>query len=200
MPKYLIEREISGAGKLSPEELHGISRKSCDVLEGLGPQIQWVQSYATDDRICCIYIAPDADLIREHAGQGGFPVNRISEIRAGIDPTTAEPRWTRSVGATRDTGAGPAGPAPFHEAPWPPASDVPRAGGLRTAPWSTAPPVPVFCCFSSSPGVRRRPMTPAPPRVSSKSPPCHATPDLSTGVRAPGTRRQSTACSRRSMT
>src|SRR5690606_21238933 len=92
-------------------------------------QIQWVQSYATDDRICCIYIAPDADLIREHAGQGGFPVNRISEIRAGIDPTTAEPRWTRSVGATRDAGAGPAGPAPFHEAPWPPASDVPRAGG-----------------------------------------------------------------------
>jgi hypothetical protein len=90
MPKYLIERDLPGAGKLTPDELTGISRKSCEVLQALGPDIQWVQSYVTDDRIYCVYIAPDAALIREHARCGGFPANRISEVRAGIDPTTAE--------------------------------------------------------------------------------------------------------------
>ena len=92
MPKYLIEREIPGAGKLSPEELRGISQKSCDVLESLGPQIQWVQSYVTDDKVYCVYIAPNEEVVREHARRGGFPANKISEIKAGIDPTTAEPR------------------------------------------------------------------------------------------------------------
>jgi hypothetical protein len=90
MPKYLIERELPGAGKLSAQELQGISQTSCGVLNNLGPQIQWVQSYVTDDKIYCVYIAPNADMIRRHAEQGGFPANRISEIRAGIDPTTAE--------------------------------------------------------------------------------------------------------------
>lgn len=90
MPKYLIERDLPGAGNLTADELTGISRKSCEVLQALGPDIQWVQSYVTDDRIYCVYIAPDAELIREHARCGGFPANRISEVRAGIDPTTAE--------------------------------------------------------------------------------------------------------------
>jgi Protein of unknown function (DUF4242) len=90
MPKYVIEREIPGAGRLSPEDLRAISQKSCSVLQGLGPQIQWVESYVTDDKIYCIYIAPNADLIREHAAQGGFPANRVSEIRTVIDPTTSE--------------------------------------------------------------------------------------------------------------
>lgn len=90
MPKYLIEREIPGAGQLSPEELRGISQKSCSVLNRLGPQIQWVQSYVTDDKVYCVYIAPDAELIRKHAEEGGFPANRISEIRTVIDPATAE--------------------------------------------------------------------------------------------------------------
>ena len=90
MPKYLIERELPGAGKLSPADLKAISQKSCGVLSALGPQIQWVQSYVTDDKIYCVYIAPNADLVKQHAEQGGFPANRISEIRAGIDPTTAE--------------------------------------------------------------------------------------------------------------
>ena len=90
MPKYLIERDLPGAGKLSPAELKAISQKSCGVLSALGPQIQWVQSYVTDDKIYCVYIAPNADLVKQHAEQGGFPANRISEIRAGIDPTTAE--------------------------------------------------------------------------------------------------------------
>lgn len=90
MPKYLIEREIPGAGKLAPSDLQGIARKSCDVLQALGPDIQWVQSYVTDDMIYCVYIAPDPEMIREHARCGGFPANRISEVRAGIDPTTAE--------------------------------------------------------------------------------------------------------------
>ncbi|HRD65487.1 MAG TPA: DUF4242 domain-containing protein [Candidatus Competibacter sp.] len=90
MPKYLIERELPGAGKLSPADLKAISQKSCSVLENLGPQIQWVQSYVTDDKIYCVYIAPNVDMVRQHAEQGGFPANRISEIRAGIDPTTAE--------------------------------------------------------------------------------------------------------------
>jgi hypothetical protein len=90
MPKYLIEREIPGAGQLSPEELRGISQKSCSILNRLGPQIQWVQSYVTDDKVYCVYIAPDAEMVRKHAEEGGFPANRISEIRTVIDPATAE--------------------------------------------------------------------------------------------------------------
>jgi len=90
MPKYVIEREIPGAGKMTPQELQGASQKSCSVLRNLGPQIQWVQSYVTADKLYCIYIAPNEEIIREHAQQGGFPANRISEIRTMIDPTTAE--------------------------------------------------------------------------------------------------------------
>jgi uncharacterized protein DUF4242 len=90
MPKYVIERDLPGAGKLSAKELQAVSQKSCGVLRELGPQIQWVQSYVTDDKIYCVYIAPDEDLIRKHAQQGGFPANRISRIRAMIDPTTSE--------------------------------------------------------------------------------------------------------------
>ena len=90
MPKYVIEREIPGAGKLSHDQLHDISQKSCGVLKNLGPQIQWVESYVTDDKIYCVYIAPNEELVREHAKQGGFPANRISEVRQIIDPTTAE--------------------------------------------------------------------------------------------------------------
>ena len=88
MPKYLIEREIPGAGKLSPEQLQAISQKSCSVLRQLGPQIQWVHSYVVDDKIYCLYIAPDEGAIREHAQQGGFPANRIYEVKRVIDPTT----------------------------------------------------------------------------------------------------------------
>jgi hypothetical protein len=90
MPKFVIERDIPGAGKLSPQQLQGISQKSCSVLREMGPQIQWVQSYVTDDKIYCVYIAPDEDAIRKHAQQGGFPANRISRIRSVIDPTTAD--------------------------------------------------------------------------------------------------------------
>jgi hypothetical protein len=90
MPKYLIEREVPGAGKLTTQELQAISQKSCGVLNRLGPQIQWVESYVTGDKIYCVYIAPNEELVREHARQGGFPANRISEIKATIDPTTAE--------------------------------------------------------------------------------------------------------------
>lgn len=90
MPKYLIERELPGAGQLSAADLKAISQKSCSVLNTLGPQIQWVQSYVTADKIYCVYIAPNAELVKQHAEQGGFPANRISEIRVGIDPTTAE--------------------------------------------------------------------------------------------------------------
>ena len=90
MPRFVIERDLPGAGKLTPEELKGVSQKSCDVLKNLGPEINWVQSYVTDDKIYCIYIAPNAEMIREHAKQGGFPANRISEVKSGIDPTTAE--------------------------------------------------------------------------------------------------------------
>lgn len=90
MPKYVIEREIPGAGKLSKEELQAISQKSCGVLKELGPQIQWVQSYVTDDKIYCVYIAPNEEMVREHANQGGFPANSISEVRTVIDPTTSE--------------------------------------------------------------------------------------------------------------
>ena len=90
MPKYVIERELPGAGQLSADELRAISRKSCEVLQALGPDIQWVQSYVTGDKIYCVYIAPDMDIIREHARCGGFPANRIAEVRTMIDPTTAE--------------------------------------------------------------------------------------------------------------
>jgi hypothetical protein len=90
MPKYIIEREIPGAGNLSAEELQGISRKSCGVLNQMGPQIQWVQSYVTGDKVYCVYIAPNEEMIKEHAEQGGFPANRISEVKSLIDPTTAE--------------------------------------------------------------------------------------------------------------
>ena len=90
MPKYLIERDIPGAGNLSAADLTGISQKSCNVLKGMGPQIQWVQSYVTGDKIYCVYIAPNEEMVREHAEQGGFPANRISEVTSVIDPTTAE--------------------------------------------------------------------------------------------------------------
>ena len=90
MPKFVIEREIPGAGKLSPQELQAISQKSCGVLNGMGPQIQWVQSYVTDDKIYCVYVAKDDAAVREHARLGGFPANQVSRVRAMIDPTTAE--------------------------------------------------------------------------------------------------------------
>ncbi|MCY1392805.1 hypothetical protein D3C76_378650 [compost metagenome] len=90
MPKFVIEREIPGAGKLTERDLKAISQKSCKVLHQLGPQIQWLQSYVTDDKLYCVYIAPSEELIREHAAQGGFPANRISRVVDIIDPTTAE--------------------------------------------------------------------------------------------------------------
>ena len=90
MPRYVIERELPGVGDLSDEQLQAISQKSCGVINVLGPQIQWVQSFVTGDRIYCVYIAPNEELIREHARQGGFPATRVSEVRAVIDPTTAE--------------------------------------------------------------------------------------------------------------
>lgn len=90
MPKYVIEREMPGVGNLSSEDLQGASQTSCNVLQELGPQIQWVQSYVTGDKIYCVYIAPNEDLIREHAERGGFPANSISEVKTIIDPTTAE--------------------------------------------------------------------------------------------------------------
>ncbi len=90
MPKYLIEREIPGAGKLLPPELQAVAQKSCSVLRNLGPQIQWVQSYVTADKIYCVYIAPDEETVRAHAQQSGFPANRISKINSVIDPATAE--------------------------------------------------------------------------------------------------------------
>jgi cell division inhibitor SulA len=90
MPKFVIERDLPGAGALSAEQLQGISQKSCGVLRTLGSQIQWLHSYVTGDRIYCVYIAPDEDMVREHARQGGFPATRVSEVKAIIDPTTAE--------------------------------------------------------------------------------------------------------------
>ena len=90
MPKYVIEREIPDAGKLSAEQLQAISQKSCGVLQELGPSVQWVHSYVTDDKIYCVYIAPDENTVREHAKRGGFPANRVSQVRTMIDPTTAE--------------------------------------------------------------------------------------------------------------
>jgi uncharacterized protein DUF4242 len=90
MPKYIIEREIPGAGKLTSEQLQGISQESCDVLRKLGSEIQWIESYVSDDKIYCVYIAPNEEMIREHAKQGGFPANRVSLVKRMIDPTTAE--------------------------------------------------------------------------------------------------------------
>ena len=90
MPRFVIERDIPEAGKLSPQQLQAISQKSCGVLREMGPRIQWVQSYVTDDRIYCVYIAPDEETVRQHAEQGGFPANRISQVRSVIDPTTSE--------------------------------------------------------------------------------------------------------------
>jgi hypothetical protein len=89
MPKYLIEREIPGAGKLTPQDLQAISQKSCSVLQNLGPQIEWLHSYVTGDKIYCVYTAPNEELIREHARQGGFPANRVSEVKTIISPATA---------------------------------------------------------------------------------------------------------------
>lgn len=90
MPKYLIEREVPGAGRMSHDALQALSQKSCGVLKNLGPQIQWVHSYVTDDKIYCIYNAPNEDIVRQHAIEGGFPANRISRVTSIIDPTTAE--------------------------------------------------------------------------------------------------------------
>lgn len=90
MPKYVIERDIEGVGKLTPEQLKGISQTSCGVLRKLGSEIQWVQSYVTGDKIYCVYISPSEELVKQHASQGGFPANRISEVLTIIDPTTAE--------------------------------------------------------------------------------------------------------------
>ncbi len=90
MPKYVIEREIPGAGNLSSDQLKGISQTSCGVLSAMGPQIQWVHSYVTGDKIYCLYIAPNEEMVREHAAKGGFPANSVSEVTSIIDPTTAE--------------------------------------------------------------------------------------------------------------
>ncbi len=90
MPKYIIEREIPGAGKLSPQELRQISQKSCCILHDIGPQIQWLESFVTDDKVYCVYIAPDPQSIREHAERGEFPANSIAEVKTVIDPTTGE--------------------------------------------------------------------------------------------------------------
>ena len=99
MPKYVIERELPGAGQLTTDQLQAVSQKSCTVLRNLGPEIQWVHSYVTDDKIYCIYIAPNEQLIREHATQGGFPANRISEVKETIDPTTSEDGKSRRSSA-----------------------------------------------------------------------------------------------------
>lgn len=94
MPRYLIEREIPGLGNLSSSELQAIAQKSCGVIRNIGPSIQWIESYVTDDKLYCVYFAENEDLIRQHAREGGFPANRISEIRRMIDPTTAEEEST----------------------------------------------------------------------------------------------------------
>ena len=98
MPQYVIEREMPGVGKLADDDLKSASQTSCSVLRDLGPQIQWVHSYVTDDKIYCVYIAPSEDMIRAHAQQGGFPANRISEIKTVIDPTTAEEKQQSVAG------------------------------------------------------------------------------------------------------
>ena len=92
MPRYVIEREIPNAGKLLPQELRTISQKSCSVLNQMGPQIQWVHSYVTDDKVYCLYVAPNEEMVREHARKGGFPANHVAAVRAVIDPTTSEPK------------------------------------------------------------------------------------------------------------
>jgi cell division inhibitor SulA len=97
MPKYLIEREIPGAGSLSTDQLREVAQTSCNVLKEMGPQIQWLESYVTGDKVYCVYISPNEEMIREHAKQGGFPANRISEIKSIIDPTTSEEK-SRSAG------------------------------------------------------------------------------------------------------
>ncbi|HEU0005551.1 MAG TPA: DUF4242 domain-containing protein [Terriglobia bacterium] len=96
MPKYVIERDIPGLGKLTPQELQAMSQKSCNVLSQLGPQIQWLRSYVTGDKLYCVYIASNAEIIQEHARLGGFTANRISEVKSVIDPTTAEASSTRA--------------------------------------------------------------------------------------------------------
>jgi hypothetical protein len=90
MPKFVIERDLAGAGKLPPQELKAISQKSCGVLHSMGPTIQWVQSYVTDDKIYCLYVAPDEETVRLHARKGGFPADIVARVRSVIDPTTAE--------------------------------------------------------------------------------------------------------------
>jgi Protein of unknown function (DUF4242) len=90
MPKFVIERTLPGAGKLPKEELQAISQKSCGVLQNMGPKIQWMQSYVTDDKIYCVYVAPDEHMVRQHAQKGGFPADSVARVRAVIDPTTAE--------------------------------------------------------------------------------------------------------------
>ena len=90
MPKFVIERNIAQVGSLSSGQLQAVAQKSCEILRGMGPTIQWVESYVTDDKIYCVYVAPDEEAVRSHAQQGGFPANRISQIRSVIDPTTAE--------------------------------------------------------------------------------------------------------------
>lgn len=90
MPKYVIERAIPGAGKLTEDQLHAVAVSSCDVLRQMGPAVQWIESYVTDDKIYCLYYAENPELIREHARRGGFPANEVSEVRSRIDPTTAE--------------------------------------------------------------------------------------------------------------
>ena len=90
MPRFVIEREIPGAGKLPPAELKAISQKSCSVLHDMGPKIQWLQSFVTDDKLYCIYLAPDEETVREHARKGGFPANKVARVHSVIDPTTAE--------------------------------------------------------------------------------------------------------------
>jgi len=92
MPKFVIERNVPGAGKMSPPELKALSQKSCGVLSTMGPSIQWIQSYVVDDKIYCVYIAPNESMVREHARQGGFPADRVSTVRAIIDPTSGEDR------------------------------------------------------------------------------------------------------------
>jgi len=91
MPKFVIEREIPGVSKLRPQELKAISQKSCGVLQAMGPKIQWVQSFVTDNKIYCVYVAPDEETVREHATRGGFPANAVARVHTVIDPTTAEP-------------------------------------------------------------------------------------------------------------
>lgn len=90
MPKYVIERELAGIGNMTPDQMVAVSQKSCSILDSLGPKIQWLHSYVTADKIYCVYIAPTEEMIRDHAVQGGFPANRISEVKSVIDPTSAE--------------------------------------------------------------------------------------------------------------